>query len=43
MDDMDIHLHPRSEHPDWIGDAVLTIDEEVLADRMDHVDFAPKG
>ena len=34
VNDVHVHLHPRAEHPDGIGDAVLAIDEEMLADGM---------
>src|ERR1039458_7410997 len=37
VDDVDIYFEPRAEHPDGIGDAVLAIHEEVLADGVNNI------
>src|SRR5882724_7122138 len=35
MHHMHVHFDPRAEHADRIGNAVLAIDQKMLADRMD--------
>ena len=37
VDDVHVHLDARAEHPDGINDAVLSIDEKVLADGVNDV------
>src|SRR5204863_3643937 len=42
MDDVDVYFDTCAEHADWVRNSVLTVDEKMLADRVQDIIFRGK-